>query len=308
MKAKFNLLLSRDLPEPAETTLADASESVEVRRVRLIGDLAIESIHAHAFLNELNTRTGIDARFEKIKGFVYNRFIKKTVQLHHDLDTKTTIMSAIKHSLEQLKSDCNRPDFNGQLDRLCLDSATKYKDILNANVVYLGTNERIKFADYVSSKRVGISMIVHHDTLGDDVANAMREHVVGTCEKWIDALYGHMKGQKTSQRQGGMWRGWTTEEHRNRSWFAWACDTIGDALIALGGYIKISKPDNTGKQSDREQSDTRLEKLDSRFEQSDTRLEKLDSRFEQSDTRLEKLDSRFEQSDTRFGQSNSRLD
>ena len=289
MKAKFNLLLSGNMPAPAAKTydaekthdasevanVHDASgasktsdgsdEKVEIRRTKMLGDLAIECIHAHAFLNELNATTGIDQRFEKVKNFVHNRFIKKTVMLHHDLGTKATIMSAVRHSLEQLKSDCDQPNFSGALERLCLDSATKYEDLLNADIVYVGTDERMKFVDYVHSKGVGLSTIITHDMTEESEENILHEKVVGICVKWIDSLYGGMKTQKTPQKSG-VWTGWTTE-HRDRNWFEWACDTVGDTLITLGGYIKVSKPDKTDKKSDHELSATSgIEISDSRIE------------------------------------------
>ena len=283
VKAKFNLLLSDHIPVPAAKipegseiiSSPDASgvtkshdgsdEKVEIRRTKLLGDLAIECIHAHAFLNALNATTGIDPRFEKVRSFVHNRFIKKTVQLHSDLDTKKTIMSAVRHGLEQLKIDCNQPNFSGALDRLCLDSATKYEDLLNANIVYVGTDERIQFADYVHSKGVGLSTIITHDMMGEDEESILREKVVGICVKWIDSLYGGMKTHKTPQKSG-VWPGWTPEEHRHRNWFEWTCDTVGNTLITLGNYVKVSKPDKTDKKSSSEHSASGIEITDSRIE------------------------------------------
>ena len=255
------------IPDGSDITrIHDGSdEKVEIRRTKLLGDLAVECIHAHAFLNELNATTGIDSRFEKIKSFVHNRFIKKTVQLHHDLDTKKTIMSAVRHGLEQLKSDCGQPDFSGALDRLCLDSAAKYEDLMNADIVYVGADEKIKFADYVHSKSVGLSTIITHDVMGENEDNILREKVVGICTKWIDSLYGGMKEHKVSQKSG-VWTGWATEEHRDRNWFEWACDTVGDTLITLGGYIKVSKPDKTDKKTAPEQLASGIETSDSRID------------------------------------------
>lgn len=255
MKAKFNLLLSDEEPKLVEQTYDSSVENVDVRRARLVGDLAIECIHAHAFLNGLNMKTGIDPRFDKVKTFVHDRFIKKTAHLFHDLDSKKTITSAVRHNLELIKSDCVRPDFNNTLERLCLDSATKYEDLLNADIVYLAIHEKIKFADYVNNKNMGFSTIITHEMTGENDENMQdnmtREKVVDLCKKWIGALYGDMLGQKVPPKKAGMWHGWTTEEHRNRSWFEWLCDTIGNAFIALGNYIKVSKPDKkTEKESD----------------------------------------------------------
>ena len=255
MKAKFNLLLNEEIPEsvePTETILDSRVENVEVRRARLIGDLAIECIHTHAFLNGLNLKTGGDARFDKMKDFVHNRFIKKTARLHHDLDLKQTITTEVRHSLESLKNECTRPEFHGALDRLCLDSATKYKDLLNANVVYLATDEKIKFADYVNNRDMGFSTILTKEVKGEEDENITREKIVDLCEKWIEALYGDMIKQSTQQKSG-IWYGWTTDDtHQDRNWFEWACDTLGNALIATGNYIKIGKSDKTDKKSDTE--------------------------------------------------------
>ena len=263
MKTKFNLLLSDEEPKLVEKVYDSSVDNVEARRTRLIGDLAVECIHAHAFLNGLNMKTGMDPRFDKVKTFVYDRFIKKTAQLFHDLNTKTTITSSVRHALDQLKGDCGHPNFNQATDRLCLDSATKYEDLLNADIVYLATNEHIKFADYANNKNMGFSTIITHEMIGEKdetvVDNIIREKVVGLCEKWMGALYGDMMTHKTSRKKGGVWTGWTTDEHRDRSWFEWACDTIGNALIALGNHVKVSKQDKTDQTSDPEQSGSRIE-------------------------------------------------
>ena len=249
-RTKFNLVLSDVEPKPTEQISDSFSDDVEVRRARLIGDLAIECIHAHAFLNNLNVTTNGHASVDKIHHFVLNHFIKKTAQLHNDLDTKKTIMSSVKFSLETLKNECEHPDFDHDLDRLCLDSTTKYNDLLNADIVYLATNEKIKFANYAKNRDMGFSTIITREVTRERDEDVLRDKVVVICEKWIDALYGEM-AKHSNQKKGGAWDGGLADDQkRNRSWFAWACDTIGDAFIAVGGYIKVSKPDETDKKSD----------------------------------------------------------
>lgn len=245
-KMKFNLLLSDEIPTPADTIYDSSADSVDMRRSRLIGDLVIECIHAHAFLNGLNVKTGMDVRFNKVKDFVLNRFIKKTVQLHHDLAVKQTITSSVRHGQESLKNDCVRPEFKETLVRLRLDSATKYNDLLNADIVYLGTGEKIKFADYVNNKDMGFSTILTQEITGEDNDQMMREKVVNLCEKWVDALYGGMTKQ-TSPKKGRVWSGWGTGEHRFRNWFERVRDLAGNILIAMGNYVKGNKSDNTDK-------------------------------------------------------------
>ena len=247
---KFHLLLSDEMPVQADKIYDSLADSVEVRRARLTGDLAIECIHAHAFLNALNVKTGVNPQFDKIKDFVLNRFIKKTAQLRNDLDMKQTLTSSVRHGLENLKNDCERPEVQETLARLCLDSATKYEDLLNADIVYLATHEKIKFAQYVNHKDLGFSTILTRDVSGENDSEILREKVIALCERWIDALYSDLAKKTSPKKGGGMWSGWTSDEHRGRSWVVWACDTVGDALITMGNYIKVSTPNKTETTSD----------------------------------------------------------
>ena len=249
-KSKFHLLLSDRMPNPVDAILDSSEEDIEVRRARLIGDLAIECIHTHAFLNGLNIKTGMDARFDKIKDFVLNRYIKRTVQLHHDLGLKSTITPTVKSSLEELKQDCERPEFKDLLARLFLNSATKYEDLLNANIVYSGTGERIKFVNYVHSKGTGLSTIITQDVMGENDDDVLHGKVINLCERWIDALYGDMKTHKVQQpKKSVSLPGWVTELS-GRNWLVAVRDTIGNTLIALGNFIKANKTDTTNDQTE----------------------------------------------------------
>ena len=254
MKERFNLLLSKQEPMPAEqiydSSADNATDNVELRRTRLKGDLAIECIHAHAFLGSLNAKTGIDPRFKKIKNFVLNRFIKKIVYLHSEVEHKS-ITHATKRNLEDLKNECASPEYKEALSRLCLDSQTKYEDLLNANIVYLTTGEKIKFVDHVNREQ-GFSTIITKDMLHGDDGDITREKTVNLCERWLQALYANMN-KPTQNKKDRVWPGWMTDgEHQGRNWFGWACDTVGNAFIAVGNYIKVSKPEQINKQSDTE--------------------------------------------------------
>ena len=250
-KTKFNLLLSNEMPVPANSIYDSSAENVDARRSRLIGDLAVECIHTHAFLNGLNIKTGMDVRFNKIKDFVHNRFIKKTVQLLHDLEEKQTITSSVRHALEDLKKDCERPEFYENLARLRLDSATKYNDLLNADIVYLGTGEKIKFADYVNNKDLGFSTILSKDVMGEKDENILRDKIVNLCIKWIDALYVDL-AKKTFPKKGSSFSPKKTGGSRFKNFLGKVREKIGNALIVAGNSIKGSSSGKTDSESDSE--------------------------------------------------------